>query len=117
MALTDPQVVTINLVDKTLNRIKSDGFKSIYALPDGTEKLTVSHQETKNRTRRMARLDSRVVAADPLTSENEYKDLGVYIVVDQPNYGFSDTEIDYRVQALCSHLDAAFVAKLLGDQH
>lgn len=117
MAFADPQTVTIDTVDQTLNRVKSDGSRSEYALSDETVKLTLSHQEAKGRTRRMARLDQRVVAADPLSSENEYKNLGVYLVVDEPEFGFDDTDIDNVVQALTAWLTAANVAKLLGSEH
>lgn len=117
MAFSDPQTITINTVGKTCNRIKSDGYKSEYATTDEAVKLTLSHQESKKRTRRMARVDQRVVAADPLTSVNEYKDLGVYLVIDEPEYGFSDTEIDYLVQALTAWLTTANVTKLLGNEH
>lgn len=117
MAFTDPQTVTVNTVDQTLNRIKSDGYRSEYLEDDETYKLTISHQESGSRTRRMVRLDHRVVAADPLTSVNEYKTLGVYIVIDEPEYGFSDTEINYDVQALGAWLSAANVAKVCSNQH
>lgn len=117
MALSDPQTLTVNTVDHTLNRVKSDGYRSEYVEADETFKLTVSHQESGNRTRRMVRVDNRVVAADPLTSENEYKNLGVYLVIDEPEYGFSDTEIDYVVQALGAWLSSATVAKVCSSQH
>jgi predicted Mrr-cat superfamily restriction endonuclease len=117
MALADPQTLTVNTVAKTLNRVKSDGYRSEYATDDEEYKMIVSHQELKNRTRRMVRVNQRVVAADPLTSVNEYKDLGVYLVVDEPEYGFSDTNIDYVVQALCDWLTSAQVAKVLSQQH
>jgi predicted Zn-dependent peptidase len=117
MALTDPQTITVNSVEQTLNRIKSDGYRSEYADTDEEFKMTISHQESKSRTRRMVRVDQRVVAADPLTSVNEYKSLGVYVVIDEPEYGFSDTEIDYVVQALTDWLTTANVTKVLGNQH
>lgn len=117
MALTDPQTVTINATPYTCNRISSDGFKSVYATSDETLRLTVSHQENKGRTRRMVRLDQRVVAADPLSSVNEYKSLGVYVVIDEPEFGFSDTDIDYVVQGLAALTDSTFVGKVLGNQH
>jgi predicted Zn-dependent peptidase len=79
--------------------------------------MKISHQESKSRTRRMVRVDQRVVATDPLTSVNEYKTLGVYLVMDEPEYGFSDTEIDYVVQALKTWLSTANVLKVLSNQH
>lgn len=117
MALADPQTITVNTVDKTLNLVTPGSDKSIYSTSDEEFKLTVGHQELKTRTRRLVRIDQRVVAADPLTSVNEYKDLGVYLVIDEPEYGFTDTEIDYVVQALAAWLASATVAKVLSGQH
>lgn len=117
MALADPQTVTIDTTPYTCNRISSDGFKSVYATSDENLRLTVSHQESKNRTRRMVRLDQRVVAADPLSSVNEYKNLGVYLVVDEPEFGFDDTAIDNVAQGLQALCDSTFMAKILGNQH
>lgn len=115
--LADPQTITVNTVAKTLNRIKSDGFRSEYATDDEAYKMTVSHQESGDRTRRMVRVDSRVVAANPLSSVNEYKNLGIYLVVDEPEYGFTDAEINYVVQALTAWLTQANVLKVLSSQH
>lgn len=117
MAFTDPQTITINTVAQTLNRVKSDGYQSIYSKDDESVKLTISHQESKGRTRRMARVDNRVVAADPLTSVNEWKNLGVYLVIDEPEYGFDDQDIDYVVQALLAWLTSANVLKICSSQH
>lgn len=117
MAFTDPQSITVNTVAKSLVRIKSDGYRSEYATADEEFKFIISHQASKGRTRRMVRIDQRVVAADPLTSVNEYKTLGIYIVIDEPEYGFSDTEVDYVVQALADWLTSANVAKVCANEH
>lgn len=117
MALTDPQSITVDAVPVTLNRIKSDGYRSEYLSDDESFKMTVSHQETKGRTRRMIRIDNRVVAADPLSSVNEYKSLGVYVVIDEPEYGFADADIDNIVQALTGWLTTQNVVKLCTNQH
>lgn len=116
MAFTDPQSITINAVAKQLDRVKSEGYKSEYAMSDETFKMIISHQESKGRTRRMVRVDQRVVAANPLTSVSEYKTLGVYLVIDEPEYGFTDTEIDYVVQGLKTWLSTANVLKVCGTQ-
>jgi hypothetical protein len=66
----------------------------------------------------MVRINQRVVAEDPLTAVNEYKTLGVYLVIDEPEYGFSDVEIGYVVTALIDWLEAGTnVAQLLSNQH
>lgn len=115
--LTDPQTVTINTVEKTLNRISSTGTQSTYSKDDETVKLIVSHQESKGRTRHMIRLDETVVAADPLTAVNASKKLGAYLVIDEPDFGFTDAEIDYVVQALVGWMTSANVLKVLSLQH
>lgn len=117
MAFADPQSVTINAVAKTLNRIKSEGYASEYATDDEVFRMKISHQESKNRTRRMVRIDQRVVATDPLTSTSEYKTCGVYLVIDEPEYGFIDGDIDYIVQGLKTWLSTANVLKILSNQH
>jgi len=117
MALADPQTITVNSVAKTLNRIESSGMRSVYRTADEEFELIVSHAESKSRTRRMVRVNQRVVAADPLTSQNEYKDLGVYFVIDEPEYGFDDTVIGYLWAALKALADSTFLGKVLGAQH
>lgn len=117
MSFADPQTITIDTVAKTCARIKSDGFRSEYATADEEVKFTISHQESGNRTRRMVRVDQRVVAADPLTSVNEYKSAGVYLVIDEPEYGFTAAEVDDIVQALTAWLTTANVTKILGNEH
>lgn len=117
MSFADPQTITINGVAKTCNRIKSEGTSSEYATDDEAVKMRISHQESKGHTRRMVRCDQRVVASDPLSSVNEYKTLGVYFVIDEPEYGFTDNEVDYVVQALKTWLSSANALKLLGNQH
>lgn len=116
MSFTDPQSITINAIAKSLVRIKSDGEKTIYRTADEEFTLTVSHMASKSRTRRMVRVDQRKVAADPLTAVNEYKSLGFYCVIDEPEYGFSDTEIDYVVQGLKTWMSSGNVAKVLAGE-
>lgn len=64
----------------------------------------------------MVRLDQTVIAADPLTSENSSQKAGVYLVVDEPDFGFTDTELGYLITALKDFLSSGAVAKLLGGE-
>lgn len=117
MALADPQTITVDSVAQTLNRIKSDGLRSEYATSDEVYKFVVSHQESGKRTRRMVRVDKRVVAADPLSSVNEYKTLGLYLVIDEPEYGFADDAIYDVLAGLIGWLTEANCLKVLASQH
>lgn len=111
---TDPQSVTVNGVAKSMPRVSTGSSESIYATPDESFRLRISHQKVNQRRRHLVRLDQRAVAADPLTAENSYQELGVYMVVDEPFVGFSDTDIGYAVAALVAWMTAGNVAKVLG---
>lgn len=113
---TDPQSVTIDAVAHSMPRISSEGMKALYSEADETLKMTISHQEAKDRTRHMVRLDMRTIAADPLTSANEYKSLAVYLVIDEPEYGFSIDAIDDVVQGFKTWLSTANVSKVLANE-
>jgi hypothetical protein len=65
----------------------------------------------------MARLDQTVIAADPLTAENAYQKAGVYLVIDEPNYGFSNDEVGYLVEALKTWLTSANITAMLASRH
>lgn len=79
--------------------------------------MTISHQTTAKRARRMVRLDKRAVVADPLSGINDYENLGVYLVIDEPLYGFSDADIDLVIDGFVAWFTAANIAKVLGDEH
>lgn len=112
----DPQSVTINAVPVSLPRISTGQAESTYRSADETVQMRISHQESKGRKRHMVRLDKTVIAADPLTAENASQKAGVYIVVDEPLFGFDDTNLDYQVDALVAWLTAGNIAKLLGSE-
>lgn len=118
MAFSDPQSITVNGNAKSLPRIGSDGSQGTkYQTADGEFTMRISHQKTKSRWRRMARVDQQVIAADPLTAENAYQTAGVYLVIDEPEFGFTDTTLDYIAAALIAWLTAPNRAKLLGGEH
>jgi len=113
---TDPQSVTINSVAKSMPKIKNGSSDSTYRTADETFQFRISHQTTKSRTRRMVRLDQTLIAADPLTAVNSSQTAGVYLVVDEPKFGFDDATLDYMVDGLVAWLTPANIAKLLGSE-
>lgn len=116
MAFADPQSITVNAVPISLPRTETDKLKALYASTDGNTKLTISHQPSGTRTRRLIRVDSRKVAADPLTAVNTYQTLGIYLVVDQPTFGFSSDDVKYLANALKSWLTDANIVKIFGQE-
>lgn len=113
---TDPQSVTINAVAKSMPRIKQGNTDATYRTADESFQLRISHQIAKNRTRRMVRLDQTLIAPDPLTAVNASQSASVYLVIDEPKFGFDDATLDYMVDGLVGWLTAGNIAKLLGSE-
>ncbi|DAD50040.1 coat protein [ssRNA phage Gerhypos.1_8] len=113
---TDPQSITVAGSAKSLPKILDNGLKSTYQMSDLTFKLRIEHTETGQRVQSMVRLDQRAIVADPLTSANTYANLGVWIVFNRPLSGFTTTQINDLVQALCSYMTSTVVGKLVGEE-
>jgi hypothetical protein len=120
MAYSDPQTVTINAIANTLARVSSgDGFGA-FRNSDGTVYMTVRHQNGK-RYRRQIRLTLNKISADPfIPDRNVASNATVYMVVDHPINGFTNTEIKQLVDGFTAYLTAssgAKVTQLLGGEN
>lgn len=113
---TDPQSITVNSVAQSMPKIKIGSTDATYRSADEAFQMRISHQSTKSRTRRMVRIDQTLIAADPLTATNVSQTAGVYLVIDEPKFGFSDAQLDYLVDALIAWLTPANIAKVLGSE-
>nr|QDH88704.1 MAG: hypothetical protein H4BulkL23319e1256_000002 [Leviviridae sp.] len=115
----DPQTVTINAIANTLPRTQAGIDAGVFSKDDGNVKLSIKDTYA-SRTRRLARLDIRKVASDPLaTGYNKEYNMSVYLVVDHPPVGFSIAEIKQQVDGLTLWLTAssgANVTKLIGGE-
>lgn len=114
--LSDPQTITINAVACVLNRIMTGDLKSVYQDTLGTNKLTISHQTSKGRIRRMIRFDRTAIVADPITALNDYETGGVYLVIDEPEVGFTDAELTDIWTGFKNWADSTLIGKVLGSQ-
>lgn len=115
----DPQSVTVNAVAQSLPRTGSEGESSTYTKDDGTYKLTISHQTTKNgRVRHMARLDFNEVSADPFVpAENVRNEGAVYIVIDEPADGqFTNANLLLKVKGLRDWASDANLTKVIAGE-
>lgn len=117
MSFSDPQSVTVNAVAQSLPNIVRDNFTAVYRKDDGAYSLKISHSEAK-RNRRTVRLDFEKVAADPFTPALNQKFTGsVYLVIDAPVTGYTNTELGYNVNALCDWLQTSTnISKVLGGE-
>lgn len=103
MAYSDPQTVTVSTVAKTLPNTGRGLSSGTYdSVSDGL-KLSVSHS-TGKRFRRVARLDFKKIAPDPLLAVNTEFGMSAYLVVDVPKTGFTVAESKAIVDGLTKWL-------------
>jgi hypothetical protein len=110
--LADPQSVTINAVAKSLKRTGSGIDTGQFRTVDGIYSLNLSHAYAK-RTRRTARLDYKVIAADVMDSSlNVPYSASVYLVADVPNVGITRADQGNLAIGFCDWLSASGYANL-----
>jgi hypothetical protein len=112
--LSDPLTITVNSVAKVMARILIEGSSATYQTSDALFTEKVSHQKSNKRIRSMIRVDQLAVVPDPLTTVNDYETLGVYIVIDRPEVGFSVAQIQQLAAGLFAQVDATLIGKLVG---
>jgi len=91
---------------------------STYSNADGTATLVVKQTTSKDRFRREFRFTRTKIAADPVSAINKAAGVSVYAVVDEPKYGFSDTELLELALALSNTLNnTALMTSVLQGQY
>lgn len=113
MAFADPQVWTVNAVDKTMPRTAQGVNLGEFKNSDGTFQVRAQHSYGK-RNRRALRFTQTKIAADPFdTTLNQSVSMSVTLVVDVPPQGFTVTEQNYVVAAMLAELAAGSAALTL----
>jgi hypothetical protein len=114
--LADPQSVTINGVATSLPRTQQGTTQNIYTSADGNTSMTTRQNTTSTRFRREVRLSQKKIAADPISAVNKEIGVSVYLVIDEPRAGFTDTEIGYLIDALKAWSTSTNYNKVLGGE-
>lgn len=118
MAFADPQAPSVGGVTTNLYRTRDEATSSSYTNDDGTLTLTISHRKGSGVTTRMVRLDQTKVAEDPISAQNKRVMGSAYIVIVEPDVGFTDTELTTLKDALLSEVAlSGNVARLLRGEH
>lgn len=115
----DPQSLTVNAVATSFPRQGSSSPDRIgsFVTADGTMQFDIRQNKTANRFRREVRLTQKKVAADPISAVNKEVSTSVMIVVDEPRWGFTDTEIGYLTAAMVAWFTNTNRDKLLGGEN
>lgn len=112
---TDPQSVTVNSVPQSLPAISREELASLYRKDDGSYTLKISHQEGA-RNRRVVRIEHTKTATDPLTAQNATVGMSVYMVIDAPPWGYTNTELKDIALGLTGWASSANILKVLGGE-
>lgn len=119
MAYADPVSVTINAVAKSMPRVFTANGPSTFKMTDDEFKLEISHANVKGRRERhLIRLTQRKIGADPLVpATNIESKTSVYLVLDNPVTGYTDTELGYLIAGFCGFLtNATNQTKFIGGE-
>jgi len=114
--LADPQSVTINAVAVQLPRTNLNGTNTVYTAADGNTTFSVKQSVTASRFRREVRLATQKIAADPISAVNKQIGASVYLVIDEPKYGYTDAELGFLIDALKAWFTSVNYNKILGGE-
>jgi len=116
--LSDPLAILVATVATPLPRTGQGVGTSEFKDADGAHVVTIKQTKTTNgRFRREVRFTRNLVAADPISAVNKSVSASVYIVIDEPAYGFSDAvlaDMKHGLNALTD--DAPTFLKILGGE-
>jgi hypothetical protein len=116
---SDPQSVTVNAVAQSLPRVGSSLNSGRFSKDDGTYVLTVSHS-TGKRNQHKVQLVSNKIVTDPFTSGRSLPvSYSVFLTLDVPPVGFTNTDMINGIVALADWLKAstnANTTKLVGGE-
>jgi len=115
MALSDPQSVTLASVAKSLVRIITDKMSAVYALADGTLKLSVSHSIGR-RNRTSIRLDQNMITTNPLNDVKNMAGQSAILIIDRKAGEFTNDQSKALLVALADYAKTANLDKILGGE-
>lgn len=91
----DPQTLTISGTTKTFPRqgSASPDTRGRFQTAEGDFIFETKQFKTGTRFRREIRLTQVKVAADPISTANKEVSASIILVIDEPRWGFSDSEL------------------------
>lgn len=90
----DPQSITVNAVAQSLARISAEANQSTYKKDDHAYALKIGRTFGSTRNRFTVRVDNQKLVTDPLVVANNVRvSASVYLVMDVPILGYTNTEV------------------------
>jgi hypothetical protein len=119
MAFTDPVVLNLGFGDTNVPRVSTGENRSTYLSGDGRITLKAEHAYAR-RTRRVIRVDTNKITADPfIPSQNTKVSMSVYTVFDLPPAGYTAAEALAAYAGTIARYtadDYGIIKKLLGGE-
>lgn len=115
---SDPITITVNAVPKAMPRVLDDTQAgSTYRLADGTFGLNISHNVTKQqRVQSRIRFTQKGIVTNPLDSTNDFDDISISFLVDRPEFGFTQTQIQQMIDGFKTWFDSSAFTKVFAQE-
>lgn len=112
----DPQTLSVNSTNTAFAKTKVGQSESTFTNAAETHAFTLKQNQTKGRFRREVRISQQKVAADPISAVNQAVGASVYLVIDEPKFGFSNAELEQLWATLVAFGTSANLNKLLNGE-
>lgn len=124
MSFPDPLTVsnlstqTAGTTSETCNRAFISGGRSTYRDSGGEISVEINHQQTgKGRRRHLLKVSHRQLVADQVVpANNVIAEASAHLVINEPEFGFTSTELGDLVKRLVGLMTPANVTKLLNSE-
>jgi predicted transglutaminase-like cysteine proteinase len=110
------QTITIDSVASSLTKTGFSPNTGEWTEPNGELAFSTRQTKTANRFRREVRISMNAVAADPISAVNKSVGASVYLVIDEPKFGFSDEYLRDVVWALKDWLTTPHIEAVLAGE-
>lgn len=116
--LSDPLHILVATVDTPLPRTGQGSGTSEFKDADSAHVVTVKQTTSSSgRFRREVRFTRNKVAADPISAVNKSVSASIYMVIDEPKFGFTDADLsDMKAGLNALTNDAPTFLKILGGE-
>jgi hypothetical protein len=118
--LTEPIVITVNTVPKSMPRVSVGNRQASYEMSDFTFKVDVKHVSfrvnKKARVKHTFVFGQRKIVPDALTSENDYETSSISVQIDRPEAGYTATELDHMWAGMKTYLTTALLTQIVGQE-
>lgn len=119
MAFADPQSLTVGASTVSLARVHLAPGVGTFEGPDSAIVMAIRPTTTKGgeRVRQTLSIDRAAIKVDPLKGTNSQQEQRLTLILDSPEWGFSEAESAELINALKAWLTAPNVTKFVAGEN